>query len=104
VWKKQSSQLTFRAGRFAGRLLCFVDGTYSPSLRSCFDGRTGRAIKAPLACPHKAQRKAFPQIAEKTILTRKQPVISHYLVTITRFFVHFPTVCPPEERAVGVII
>ena len=64
VWKKQSSQLIFFAAarfvavRFAGRLLCLV-GT--------------RAIKAPLASPHKARRETFPQIAEKTIPTRKEP-------------------------------
>jgi hypothetical protein len=103
VWKKQSSQLTFRAVRFAGRLLCFVV-TDSPSLRGCFGGRTGRAIKAPLACPHKAQRRAFPQIAEKTIPTRKQPGMSHYLVTIGRFSVHFPAVYDRGGHAVGVII
>jgi hypothetical protein len=80
VWKKQSSHLTFLvaarlvavavsfvAVRFAGRLLCLV-GT--------------RAIKAPLACPHKAQRRGFPQIAEKTIPTHRRRGISRYLVTI----------------------
>jgi hypothetical protein len=68
AWKKQSSQLTFFAARFAGRLLCLVVGT--------------AAIKAPLAAAHKARREGFPQIAEKTIPTRKRLRVSRYLVTI----------------------
>jgi hypothetical protein len=40
VWKKQSSQVTFRAG-LPDRLLCCLLGTRSPSLRCAFLGRAG---------------------------------------------------------------